>query len=95
MLIAELFDCVKFLNGVNIGSKNLNSCDKNKISTTFKFMLFDILGFNKENEKVETLSFSLLKSEMDFSKDLVVAIDFLIFKESKSKFDIPLSLIHI
>ena len=35
------------------------------------------------------LSFSLLKFEISFSKDLVVAIDFLIFKESKSKFDIP------
>lgn len=54
MLIAELFDCVKFLNGVNIGSKNLNSSDKNKISTTFKFMLFDILGFSQQlDEKID------------------------------------------
>ena len=51
---------------------------------------FCLLNFSaQESEKVETLSFSLLKSEMGFSKDLVVAIDFLIFKESKSKFDIP------
>ena len=53
MLIAHLFDCVKYINNVNINSKKLNSTDKAKITKTFDEILFDILGFNKENEKVE------------------------------------------
>ena len=53
MLIAHLFDCVKYINNVNINSKKLNATDKAKITKTFDEILFDILGFNKENEKVE------------------------------------------
>ena len=53
MLIAHLFDCVKYINNVNINSKKLNTTDKAKITKTFDEILFDILGFNKENEKVE------------------------------------------
>jgi cysteinyl-tRNA synthetase len=53
MLIAHLFDCVKYINNVNINSKKLNTTDKAKITKTFDEILFDILGFNKENGKVE------------------------------------------
>jgi cysteinyl-tRNA synthetase len=53
MLIAHLFDCVKYINNVNINSKKLNTTDKAKITKTFDEILFDILGFNKENEKVK------------------------------------------
>jgi len=53
MLIAHLFDCIKYINNVNINSKKLNTTDKAKITKTFDEILFDILGFNKENGKVE------------------------------------------
>jgi cysteinyl-tRNA synthetase len=53
MLIAHLFDCIKYINNVNINSKILNTTDKAKITKTFDEILFDILGFNKENGKVE------------------------------------------
>jgi cysteinyl-tRNA synthetase len=51
MLIAEIFDCVKFINNVNINTKNLNTNDKEKLTTTFNDLLFNILGFNNENEE--------------------------------------------
>jgi len=53
MLIADLFECVKFINNVKINSKNLNTKDKEKLSKTFDEILFDILGFNKDNNEVE------------------------------------------
>lgn len=51
MLISELFECIKFINSVNIGSQNLNINDKNKISKTFKTFLFDILALKEEKNK--------------------------------------------
>ena len=53
MLIADLFECVKFLNNVKINSKNLNTKDKEKLAVTFNDILFNILGFNSETNKVE------------------------------------------
>ena len=53
MLIAELFECVKFINNVKINSKNLNTKDKEKLAITFNDILFNILGFNSEISKVE------------------------------------------
>ena len=52
MLIAEIFECVKFINNVNIGSKNINKIDKEKIRKTFEIFLFEILGLiNEKNAK--------------------------------------------
>ncbi len=51
MLISELFECIKFINSVNIGSQNLNINDKNKIYKTFKTFIFDILGLKEEKNK--------------------------------------------
>jgi cysteinyl-tRNA synthetase len=53
MLIADLFECVKFLNNVKINSKNLNTKDKEKLTVTFNDILFNILGFNSETNKIE------------------------------------------
>jgi cysteinyl-tRNA synthetase len=53
MLIAELFECVKFINNVKINSKNLNTKDKERLAITFNDILFNILGFNSEISKVE------------------------------------------
>ena len=50
MLISELFECLKFINNVHIGSKNLNSGDKEKIDKTFRIFLFEILGLTKEKK---------------------------------------------
>ena len=50
MLISELFECLKFINNVHIGSKNLNSSDKQKIDKTFRIFLFEILGLTKEKK---------------------------------------------
>ena len=50
MLISELFECLKFINNVHIGSKNLNSSDKEKIDKTFRIFLFEILGLTKEKK---------------------------------------------
>ena len=49
MLIAEMFDCIKFINSVNIKSKNLNNSDKEKLSEVFNNFLFNVLGFNLED----------------------------------------------
>jgi cysteinyl-tRNA synthetase len=49
MLIAELFECIKFINNVNIDTKNLNKKDKEKIKNTFEIFLFEILGLINEN----------------------------------------------
>lgn len=75
MLIADLFDCIKYINNVNINSKKLNKTDKAKIIKTFDEILFDILGFNKENEKVE---------KSDSQKEL---IDLLIKIRSQARID--------
>jgi len=48
MLLAEMFDCIKFINNVNVKSKNLNTKDKEKIKNTFDDFLFQVLGFNNE-----------------------------------------------
>tara|TARA_B100000780_G_scaffold241177_1_gene183557 strand:+ start:5094 stop:6578 length:1485 start_codon:yes stop_codon:yes gene_type:complete len=53
MLIADLFECVKFLNNVNISLKNLNNNDKEKLTITFNDILFSILGFTKETNEVD------------------------------------------
>tara|TARA_Y100000389_G_scaffold84135_1_gene80767 strand:- start:189 stop:977 length:789 start_codon:yes stop_codon:yes gene_type:complete len=53
MLIADLFECVKFINNVKINSKNLNTKDKERLAITFNDILFNILGFNSEISKVE------------------------------------------
>jgi cysteinyl-tRNA synthetase len=58
MLIAELFECVKFINNVNINSKSLNSKDKDKLSNAFSDILFNILGFKKENIESKDISSS-------------------------------------
>ena len=51
MLIAELFECVKFLNNVKIKSKNLNIGDKETIEKIFNSILFEILGFDLNNDE--------------------------------------------
>ena len=51
---------------------------------------FCFLSFSaQESEKVDTLSFNLFKSKTGLSNDLVVAIDFLDLRDSKSKLDMP------
>jgi cysteinyl-tRNA synthetase len=49
MLIAEMFNCIKFINNVNINSKNLNINDKEKLLKVFNNFLFHVLGFKKED----------------------------------------------
>ena len=51
MLIAELFECVKFLNNVKIKSKNLNIGDRETIEKIFNSILFEILGFDLNNDE--------------------------------------------
>ena len=51
MLIAELFECVKFLNNVKIKSKNLNIGDRETIEKIFNNILFEILGFDLNNDE--------------------------------------------
>jgi len=50
MLIAEMFDSIKFINNVNINSKNLNINDKKKLLKTFNDFLFHVLGFKQESK---------------------------------------------
>ena len=54
MLIAELFDCLSFINNVKKSSKNLNIIDKEKLKSTFKIFLFDILGLVDKPESNNT-----------------------------------------
>tara|TARA_B100001094_G_scaffold73422_1_gene69723 strand:+ start:17321 stop:18808 length:1488 start_codon:yes stop_codon:yes gene_type:complete len=51
MLIAEIFECLKFINNVYLGSKNLNKKDKEKIKHTLEIFLNDILGLKTKKEK--------------------------------------------
>jgi cysteinyl-tRNA synthetase len=51
MLIAEIFECLKFINSVKIGNKNLNKLDKEKIKNTFKIFLFEVLALKNIDEK--------------------------------------------
>ena len=51
---------------------------------------FCLLNFSaQESENVDTLSFNLCRLEIGISKDLVVAIDFLTFNDSRFKFEVP------
>tara|TARA_B100001250_G_C19335515_1_gene586679 strand:- start:110 stop:625 length:516 start_codon:yes stop_codon:yes gene_type:complete len=61
MLIAEIFECVKFINNVNIGSKNLNKKDKEKIRKTFEIFLFEILGLINEKNSNSRKSSELIE----------------------------------
>ncbi len=61
MLIAEIFECVKFINNVNIGSKNLNKNDKEKIRKTFEIFLFEILGLINEKNSNSGKSSELIE----------------------------------
>ena len=54
MLIAELFDCLSFINNVKKSSKNLNIIDKEKLKSTFEIFLFDILGLVEKDESNNT-----------------------------------------
>ena len=54
MLIAELFDCLSFINNVKKSSKNLNIIDKEKLKSTFKIFLFDVLGLVDKPESNNT-----------------------------------------
>ena len=51
MLIAEIFECLKFINNVYLGAKNLNKKDKEKIKYTLEVFLHDILGLKTNKEK--------------------------------------------
>ena len=61
MLISELFECIKFINNVNIGSKNLNIKDKVKIKKTFEIFMFDILGLINETDSNTKKSSDLIQ----------------------------------
>jgi cysteinyl-tRNA synthetase len=66
MLIAELFDCLSFINNVKKSSKNLNIIDKEKLESTFKIFLFDVLGLvdkpesNNAEDKISSELIGLL-----------------------------------
>ena len=62
MLIAEMFDCIKFINNVNINSKNLNINDREKLLNTFGDFLFHILGFKDEE---------IISNKNDLSDELI------------------------
>ena len=51
MLIAEIFECLKFINNVYLGAKNLNKKDKEKIKYALEVFLHDILGLKTNKEK--------------------------------------------
>lgn len=51
MLIAEIFECLKFINSVKIGNKNLNKLDKEKIKNTFEIFLYEVLALKHIDEK--------------------------------------------
>ena len=55
MLIAELFECVKFLNSVRLKKKKLNKLDKEKIKNIFNEFLFDILGL-KNSKTIKSIN---------------------------------------
>ena len=52
MLIAELFECVKFLNNVKIKSKNLNIGDRETIEKIFNTILFEIFKLRPSRKSV-------------------------------------------
>ena len=81
MLIAELFDCIKFINNVNINSKNLNTNDKEKLTTTFNNLLFNVLGFNEEVED----------SKKSNSSDELISLLIKIRNQARSNKDFKLS----
>jgi cysteinyl-tRNA synthetase len=81
MLIAELFDCIKFINNVNINAKNLNTNDKEKLITTFNNLLFNVLGFNEEVED----------SKKSNSSDELISLLIKIRNQARSNKDFKLS----
>ena len=81
MLIAELFDSIKFINNVNINAKNLNTNDKEKLITTFNNLLFNVLGFNEEVED----------SKKSNSSDELISLLFKIRNQARSNKDFKLS----
>ena len=81
MLIAELFDSIKFINNVNINAKNLNTNDKEKLTTTFNNLLFNVLGFNEEVED----------SKKSNSSDELISLLIKIRNQARSNKDFKLS----
>ena len=81
MLIAELFDSIKFINNVNINAKNLNTNDKEKLITTFNNLLFNVLGFNEEVED----------SKKSNSSDELISLLIKIRNQARSNKDFKLS----
>ena len=81
MLIAELFDCIKFINNVSINAKNLNTNDKEKLITTFNNLLFNVLGFNEEVED----------SKKSNSSDELISLLIKIRNQARSNKDFKLS----
>jgi cysteinyl-tRNA synthetase len=81
MLIAELFECIKFINNVKINAKNLNTNDKEKLITTFNNLLFNVLGFNEEVED----------SKKSNSSDELISLLIKIRNQARSNKDFKLS----
>ena len=52
ILIANLFDAVKFVQHVNDGRESINKEDLNHLQTTLHNFVYDVLGLTKKNRKV-------------------------------------------
>lgn len=74
MLIATLFDAVRWINSIHSGDCSINATDLNELQASFKLFFEDILGLKNINKSNDTISSSYEK-----------AVDLLLSIRSKAK----------
>lgn len=63
VLIAQLFDAVKFINSVATGDASITKDDLNELKKLFHTFVFDVLGLEKSEEQQETNTDETMLSE--------------------------------
>lgn len=65
VLIAHLFDAVKFINSVDAGKAQITEEDLKRLNTLFKQFVFDILGLERESTPNETADDNVLNNTIE------------------------------
>jgi len=69
ILLSVMFEGVKFINRVKAGEGKISATDKEKLTSLFSDLAFDVLGFRKETEQTADLSEGLMSLILDIRKE--------------------------
>ena len=76
ILIANLFDAVKFIQNVNDGRESISKGDLNTLQTTLHNFVYDVLGLTEEDQRVDHYLEDALQLLIDLRNDARKRKDF-------------------